>query len=194
MSVSNIHRAVIPSPGLLRFLRHQAGDSTLLRRAARLDGKRVFSVEHRHQAAPSKEVKLLPPPRSGPHATQQTPAYDRDLHYNPSSRSTSVRRSSWGESSKRPLLRRLFSSTQAPSIWGLFWAARKKGEHHGQRRKLPPLASFLDDNHSPGRVLKATNEPRLRCTEFDENGNVTLVNGEFKKSELIAKVWFRSMF
>jgi magnesium transporter len=52
---------------------------------------------------------------------------------------------------------------------------------------LPPLASFLDDNQSPGRILKPTNELRLRCTEFDENGNVTLVNGEFKKSELIAK-------
>jgi magnesium transporter len=35
--------------------------------------------------------------------------------------------------------------------------------------------------------MKAANEPRLRCTEFDGNGNVTLVNGEFKKSELIAK-------
>ncbi|GFF59994.1 putative magnesium ion transporter [Aspergillus lentulus] len=38
-----------------------------------------------------------------------------------------------------------------------------------------------------GLAAKATNEPRLRCTEFDKNGNVTLVNGEFKKSELIAK-------
>jgi magnesium transporter len=38
-------------------------------------------------------------------------------------------------------------------------------------------------------AVKASSEPRLRCTEFDENGNVTLVNGEFKKSELIAKVW-----
>ena len=28
---------------------------------------------------------------------------------------------------------------------------------------------------------------KLRCTEFDSNGNVTLVAGEFKKSELIAK-------
>lgn len=35
---------------------------------------------------------------------------------------------------------------------------------------------------------KAANELKLRCTEFDENGNVVLVNGEFKKSELIAKV------
>lgn len=42
-----------------------------------------------------------------------------------------------------------------------------------------------------GRSLagKASNELKLRCTEFDENGNVTLVNGEFKKSELIAKVF-----
>ena len=36
--------------------------------------------------------------------------------------------------------------------------------------------------------MKMGNELRLRCTEFDENGNVTLVNGEFRKSELIAKV------
>ena len=28
---------------------------------------------------------------------------------------------------------------------------------------------------------------KLRCTEFDSNGSVTLVSGEFKKSELIAK-------
>ncbi|MCJ1251193.1 magnesium ion transporter [Trapelia coarctata] len=39
-----------------------------------------------------------------------------------------------------------------------------------------------------GRAVgKAPNELKLRCTEFDENGKVTLVNGEFKKSELIAK-------
>lgn len=30
-------------------------------------------------------------------------------------------------------------------------------------------------------------ELKLRCTEFDKNGSVTLVSGEFKKSELIAK-------
>ncbi|KAM3075876.1 magnesium ion transporter [Clarireedia jacksonii] len=35
--------------------------------------------------------------------------------------------------------------------------------------------------------VKAASEPRLRCTELDENGRVVLVNGEFKKSELIAK-------
>ncbi|EKD14594.1 inner membrane magnesium transporter mrs2 [Drepanopeziza brunnea f. sp. 'multigermtubi' MB_m1] len=34
---------------------------------------------------------------------------------------------------------------------------------------------------------KAAAQPRLRCTEFDEHGNVVLASGEFKKSELIAK-------
>ena len=54
---------------------------------------------------------------------------------------------------------------------------------------LPPLQGFLDDSHAGlgGRIIKPSNEPKLRCTEFDENGNVTLVNGEFRKSELIAK-------
>jgi magnesium transporter len=37
-------------------------------------------------------------------------------------------------------------------------------------------------------AAKAASEPRLRCTEVDENGNVILVDGEFKKTELIAKV------
>jgi magnesium transporter len=62
------------------------------------------------------------------------------------------------------------------------------GASAARNRQLPPLASFLDASTPRQRVLKAANEPRLRCTEFDENGNVTLVNGEFKKSELIAKV------
>ncbi|CZT05632.1 related to inner membrane magnesium transporter MRS2, mitochondrial precursor [Rhynchosporium agropyri] len=34
---------------------------------------------------------------------------------------------------------------------------------------------------------KAAAQPKLRCTEFDESGNVVLASGEFKKSELIAK-------
>jgi len=45
-----------------------------------------------------------------------------------------------------------------------------------------------------GRSLsaKASNELRIRCTEFDINGDVTLVNGEFRKQELIAKVGIKN--
>jgi magnesium transporter len=74
----------------------------------------------------------------------------------------------------------------------------------GRKQKMPrplksddlPLGSFLEQGgEAPmfnlGRNMspKSANEAKLRCTEFDENGNVVLVNGEFKKSELIAKVW-----
>ncbi|MCJ1356163.1 MAG: magnesium ion transporter [Icmadophila ericetorum] len=77
----------------------------------------------------------------------------------------------------RPLLERL----------GL---SKRKNEPAPNPSTLNPLPSFLDD--AGGTMLgrsagKASNELKLRCTEFDENGNVTLVNGEFKKSELIAK-------
>jgi magnesium transporter len=37
-------------------------------------------------------------------------------------------------------------------------------------------------------TAKAALDPRLRCTEVDGNGKVIMVDGELKKSELIAKV------
>lgn len=37
------------------------------------------------------------------------------------------------------------------------------------------------------QLTKTAAEPRLRCTEVDENGEVILTDGEFKKTELIAK-------
>lgn len=82
--------------------------------------------------------------------------------------------------------RRPFTSSAKNKIWNLWGLKKQNSVVHQQRSDLPPLASFLDDN-GLGRVSRPTNELKLRCTEFDEGGNVTLVNGEFKKSELIAK-------
>lgn len=72
---------------------------------------------------------------------------------------------------------------------------RKNADPKLKPHDLPALSPFLEDGtegnlFNLGRTLaaKASNEIRLRCTEFDGNGNVTLVNGEFRKSELIAKV------
>ncbi|GIK06232.1 magnesium ion transporter [Aspergillus viridinutans] len=79
----------------------------------------------------------------------------------------------------RPLLRRLLD------------LRRSKTSADKHNRSGGP--ALIDDgteggfNIGRGLAAKATNEPRLRCTEFDKNGDVTLVNGEFKKSELIAK-------
>jgi magnesium transporter len=49
----------------------------------------------------------------------------------------------------------------------------------------------MEDNgplYGLGRMSRTANELKMRCTELDEHGNVTMVSGEFKKSELIAKV------
>lgn len=74
------------------------------------------------------------------------------------------------------------------------WRQNKKTPRPLKSDDLP-LGYFLPDSgEAPlfnlGRNMspKSANEAKLRCTEFDENGNVVLVNGEFKKSELIAKV------
>ncbi|KKA28071.1 hypothetical protein TD95_004878, partial [Thielaviopsis punctulata] len=52
-------------------------------------------------------------------------------------------------------------------------------------------AQTMEDTYmfSSRRTLaaKAALEPRLRCTEVDENGEVSLTDSEFKKTELIAK-------
>ena len=80
----------------------------------------------------------------------------------------------------RPLLKRLWH--------------RKNGKERTKLKPvdLPPLPSFLDDvggtNLARNKSGKAANELKLRCTEFDSEGRVTFMDGEFKKTELIAKV------
>lgn len=78
-------------------------------------------------------------------------------------------------------------------LWG---PTSKKGGGPLQPDDLPgPLGSLMEDGSdsifSKGRSIsaKAAAQPILRCTELDENGNVVLASGEFKKSELIAKVF-----
>lgn len=77
-------------------------------------------------------------------------------------------------------------------LWGI---TSKKGGKPLQPDDLPgPLGSLVEDGSdsifSKGRSIsaKAAAQPILRCTELDENGNVVLASGEFKKSELIARV------
>ena len=86
------------------------------------------------------------------------------------------------------------ASTTSPHLLKRLWKpkGRRNGDSCVSSRDLPPLPGFLDDaaGTSLGRNKsgKPGSELKLRCTEIDENGNVTTVNGEFKKSELIAKV------
>lgn len=85
------------------------------------------------------------------------------------------------------------SDTCAPTLKERLWGPKT--------RKLPNALKpdDLPEHHEDGdnnsmfntrrqRAQQAALEPRLRCTEVDENGNAILVDGEFKKTELIARV------
>jgi magnesium transporter len=83
--------------------------------------------------------------------------------------------------------RRAFSTSRPHNVWDMFKSAR-------QRKLALQTPAHTTGEDSPGsagsslgRMLRPTNELKMRCTELDEHGNVTLVSGEFKKSELIAK-------
>ena len=83
------------------------------------------------------------------------------------------------------------ASTDTRPLWRRPWVSRK-GRPDLKSSNSVPLPSFLDDTASTNigrrKAVKGANELRLRCTEFDQNGNVTFMDGEFRKSELIAKV------
>ncbi|TGO28531.1 hypothetical protein BPAE_0026g00210 [Botrytis paeoniae] len=103
---------------------------------------------------------------------------------------------------KRAILssKKYATQNRSQSSRGIFTGARKwpfklwSSKRDGKPLQPDDLPHLSEDGReidvfSLGRSVsvKAASEPRLRCTELDENGNVVLVNGEFKKSELIAK-------
>ncbi|KAI4092440.1 MAG: hypothetical protein LQ348_004257 [Seirophora lacunosa] len=83
------------------------------------------------------------------------------------------------------------ASTGEPHLLQRLWGRGRSAHAATTTEDLPPPRSFLGDSGGTSlgkkKAGKAANELRLRCTEINENGDVTLVNGEFKKSELIAK-------
>lgn len=90
---------------------------------------------------------------------------------------------------------------QASALFGtLFrrsWGTRRANRHATSKPdNLSEHPSFLDDVSEAilgrSKVVEASNGMKVRGTELNENGFVTLMNGEFKKSELIAKVSVRA--
>ncbi|KAI5195260.1 cora-domain-containing protein [Aureobasidium subglaciale] len=152
-------RAPVPSPAVLRFLRIQAECLSFLTSHSQI------RRSHHHVAPEATRSHSLTSPqrRASLTATEQrTPNFTC----------------------------RGFQNSTARSRWQRPWQqARQKKTAPLQPNDLPPLPRLLDDAGaaSLGRIVKPTNELRMRCTEFDGDGKVTLVNGAFKKSELIAK-------
>ncbi|EON99082.1 putative inner membrane magnesium transporter mrs2 protein [Phaeoacremonium minimum UCRPA7] len=74
-------------------------------------------------------------------------------------------------------------------LWG--WSQAARGDKSGSGLGMDDGDDMSDPNSMFNRrriqTAKAALEPRLRCTEVDETGKVILNDGEFKKSELIAR-------
>ncbi|KAJ5719986.1 hypothetical protein N7493_006864 [Penicillium malachiteum] len=170
-----------PSATLLRFLRSQSGLGSGLSACAtprpRGSSHDAFSIGCSRRSStwirPDKQQHALPSQKplasSTPRPIVGAVSYC-SLQIVPTRSSSTTRRS---------FLKRLFDLKK-----------NKNADYKNARNTGPGL---MDDgtegmfNIGRGLAAKASNELRIRCTEFDINGNVTLVNGEFRKLELIAK-------
>ncbi|KPI41495.1 Mitochondrial inner membrane magnesium transporter mrs2 [Cyphellophora attinorum] len=125
----------------------------------------IDELWHRHRDA----CKALPPPKTPPQ-----PSNSRNI-------SSSAQNSGW--------LRRLFRARQhaikSKSSTDQNGLPFDNQSYEDTSAQLFNLSRALSRNPS-GADLK------LRCTEFDANGSVTLVAGEFKKTDLIAKYGLQS--
>ncbi|KAI0894126.1 cora-domain-containing protein [Annulohypoxylon nitens] len=193
---------LVPSPRLLRFLRLQSESlgffgwshdaTTNLGQAAR----RVLCAARRQQ---KNSPRLDHTMDFSQNATLQAGMLDLDslIRSRGTQASQSIRQRNLPyfvqntglryNSSNRPPTK--CQTTWRDKLWG--FGARKKAKPL-EPDDLPNDSERGPDHNSmfnTRRQLsqKAALEPRLRCTEVDENGNVILVDGEFKKSELIAR-------
>jgi len=200
MKLVSLHSLATPSPALLRFLKAQTEvhSASFLSSNAPVACRRAPHHQSCRLASTSSTPQHPPLPPSAREASPMVASpqwpYSKSLASPVRSSCLDARNLSrsprYEMSHHLPFTypRRPFTSGGQKYFWNLRGLKKQKPVVHRQRSDLPPLASFLDDNGGLGRVSRPTNELKLRCTEFDESGNVTLINGEFKKSELIAKV------
>ncbi|KAK2060915.1 cora-like Mg2+ transporter [Colletotrichum caudatum] len=208
-------RTPVPSTSLLRFLRSQTEASSIFSRNQCVESATTAAIRA-SSARPAQNPQCLARrlSRTGTATTtrpisthcrssgllQASPlssssssdsvitqaSRKRKLTHLPSSpvsffSTTCARRDACDEDSSTP------RRTWKERLWGI----RGRG---GSKALKPNDLPFHDDGEAGSmfnsrRILtaKAALEPRLRCTEVDENGEVILVDGEFKKTELIAK-------
>ncbi|KAJ5249167.1 hypothetical protein N7468_000618 [Penicillium chermesinum] len=174
-------RPSVPSASLLRFLRSQfgcaTGSSASLGPKSCIPSHQTLTTRPRNSSTLVRlgQSRCSAPPSAGPLGGPVTRRKPTALqHLSPSL--TLTRHSS---TVRRPFLRRLLDFRRS-----------KTSDLQNQRGQSPGVSDDGGEgifNIGRGLSAKASNELRIRCTEFDLNGDVTLVNGEFRKLELIAK-------
>jgi magnesium transporter len=209
--MNSTSRLPVPSPLLLRFLRSQSyslGFLAPLHGCDAFAGSPVAFSRAQNLFCTTKKKSRNEARWLSTQCTRQTTSWQASYLSKGLLLSRSQRRAS------RSHLQAGFFSTSSPvrdasgndssrprnltwqeRLWG---ATARRGAKPLKPDDLPAHEDPLDSNSmfNNRRTLtaKAALEPRLRCTEVDENGEVILVDGEFKKSELIAKVCPRRLY
>ncbi|KAL2104895.1 hypothetical protein VUR80DRAFT_9373 [Thermomyces stellatus] len=187
--MSQALRSPVPSNALLCFLRAQSQDlPSIYQRCRPLHAPRRVVPQARRASALAKRQRRtqqsIATPPNDTLAREWHPLRRRSA---PSPRTgsaaftTTTRCANGSNNSQRDQGERQL--TWQEKLWGM--AARR-----GSKPLKPDdLPGRDDDMYSPRRTMsaKAALEPRVRCTEVDENGETTITDGEFKKTELIAK-------
>ena len=196
------HNVIAPSTSLLRFLRAQSEDICFF-----TSNSKAAISQCSHPTLSRRSLNLLPPSRRHlnttfhPRAVVESSHFSFDALKNVCARDSSLHQAipslpkrlwPWfsGENKSKSIAPRHASTDSRPLLRKIL--GRRRHGVDANSDDLPPLPSLLDDvgGTALGRskAAKGSNELKLRCTEFNEDGKVTLVNGEFKKTELIAKV------
>lgn len=193
MKPALLHRVAAPSPSVLSFLRAQVNNAfeRPLAQCTQANGeRRGFVTSSRTGWGSGKtcgakihDVKRRDGLEGRIVTSHCLPALDNSLTVGQSPKSA-----------MRPAelpMHRAFSTTRSSNAWNIFKTAKMRRLAQLQAPPPPPDETSPGSTgfgSSLGRIMRPTNELKMRCTELDEHGNVTLVSGEFKKSELIAKV------
>jgi magnesium transporter len=190
----------VPSRNLLRFLRCQSkrafasanhGRDTITTSAIRCHARPLNTVAIRKQPLELTTVCERRVTNLEPSLFDRDPVTRKLLHR--SQPLTSQNYFSTSQNARGFWSGRKSSSSYMPTWNNLFKLTGKKNDKALKPDDLPNHDEFGDNssifNNRRTLAAKAASEPRLRCTEVDEHGNVILVDGEFKKTELIAKVW-----
>jgi magnesium transporter len=209
--MSPVSSLTVPSPLLLRFLRAQCRDLPffdpshgVIARDSKILSHAIARDNLPAKIAPRLISRTFGTPQPRRDVILQAGLFDLE---NLISRSPRKRRQAGRDirpELKAPIRALRHASTEdgtpekasSQNLQGKFWGTAlheplKPDEQRPQARVTGSHDRDEDDTFFNSRQMraKAAAEPRIRCTEVDENGEVIMVDGEFKKSELIAKVW-----
>jgi magnesium transporter len=200
MKPTLFHRVAAPSPSVLSFLRAQVNNAfdRPVAQCAYMTGQQCgYGTNNRIRwgirSTKSKEHNLQTRGSGSRTFATSTCLLERKTSQPILDTSLPIRHASRASGQYAELAsHRLFSTTRSNNGWNIFSTAKMRRLAQLQAPSPPPeetSSGATGFGSSLGRIMRPTNELKMRCTELDEHGNVTLVSGEFKKSELIAKVY-----